>query len=43
MGRLRKLLIPGVDKQLLVQDATKVDAGSGAPALHRRRAQASAR
>ena len=23
MGRLRKLLIPGVDKQLLVKDATK--------------------
>src|SRR5712672_4199829 len=24
MGRIRKLLIPGVDKQLLVRDATKV-------------------
>src|SRR6204780_4239372 len=24
MGRLRKLLIPGVDKQLLIKDATKV-------------------
>src|ERR1700676_1603357 len=24
MGRLRKLLIPGVDKHLLVRDATKV-------------------
>ena len=24
MGRLRKLLIPGVDKQLLVKDAIKV-------------------
>src|SRR5271167_5192803 len=32
MGRLRKLLIPGVDKQLLVKDATKV-----MPDLARRR------
>ncbi|HMI12186.1 MAG TPA: molybdopterin-binding protein, partial [Bradyrhizobium sp.] len=24
MGRIRSLLIPGVDKQLLVRDATKV-------------------
>ena len=24
MGRLRKLLIPGVDKKLLIKDATKV-------------------
>ena len=24
MGRLRKLLIPGVDKQLLIKDATKI-------------------
>ena len=39
MGRMRSLLIPGVDKQLLVKDATKADAGSGAPPLHRRRRQ----
>src|SRR3569832_2752731 len=32
MGRLRKLLIPGVDKQLLVKDATKA-----MPDLTRRR------
>src|ERR687897_3444994 len=32
MGRLRSLLIPGVDKQLLVRDATKV-----MPDLARRR------
>ena len=32
MGRLRKLLIPGVDKKLLVKDATKV-----MPDLMRRR------
>src|SRR3981189_2272728 len=32
MGRLRSLLIPGVDKQLLVRDATQV-----MPALARRR------
>ena len=39
MGRIRSLLIPGVDKQLLVRDAAKTDAGSGAPALYRRRRQ----
>ena len=32
MGRLRSLLIPGVDKQLLVRDATKL-----MPDLARRR------
>ena len=32
MGRIRKLLIPGVDKQLLVRDATRV-----MPDLARRR------
>ena len=32
MGRMRKLLIPGVDKQLLVRDALKV-----MPDLSRRR------
>ena len=32
MGRMRKLLIPGVDKQLLVRDATKL-----MPDLTRRR------
>ena len=32
MGRLRSLLIPGVDKQLLVRDAVKV-----MPDLARRR------
>ena len=39
MGRMRSLLIPGVDKQLLVRDAVKTDAGPDAPALHRRRRQ----
>ena len=32
MGRIRKLLIPGVDKRLLVNDATKL-----MPDLSRRR------
>ena len=36
MGRLRSLLIPGVDKRLLVQGRGEDDAGSGAPALYRR-------
>ena len=39
MGRMRNLLIPGVDKTLLVRDAVKTDAGSDAPALHLRRRQ----
>ena len=32
MGRIRKLLIPGVDKNLLIKDATKL-----MPELSRRR------
>ena len=43
MRRMRSLLIPGVDKKLLVRDAVKTDAGSDAPAFHLPAAPASAR
>ena len=39
MGRMRSLLIPGVDKRLLVKDAIKTDARPDPPPLHRRRRQ----
>ena len=39
MGRIRKLLIPGVDKNLLIKDATKADARSFAAPLYRERRQ----
>ena len=39
MGRIRKLLIPGVDKNLLIKDATKLMPESVAAPLHRERRQ----
>ena len=39
MGRIRSLLIPGVDKKLLVKDAAKLMPDLVAPPLHRRRRQ----
>ena len=39
MGRMRKLLIPGVDKKLLVRDAIKTMPDLDATSLHLRRRQ----
>lgn len=39
MGRMRKLLIPGVDKKLLIRDAVKSMPDLTRPAFHRRRRQ----
>ena len=43
MGRMRSLLIPGVDKKLLVRDAVKIDAGSRRAGVSSPAAPASAR